>query len=375
MPLSAASPPFVPVYDLSTSSRTTPSTPTKPPRSSASASPSVNNQSSVPSSPAAIIQSMLGVGINDIAPGINALNGAAQPASIAAMAAELGSGSTNGTGSNGTAGVGGGLTASPPYGGINNNAGVASLNSSATGVTGSDLELSDLELALDEEDLGALLFEFFTWYGCQFDFQTMGIAVAPPSQALEAPMFHNYGASSGFGHTNGNSNGISNTNSNTTAATPTSGFSNLMSSPLFFTLPSPSRTLVISDPFYPLMANNIGRSVFAMWRIKLAFEEGLKLLKEKHRHTQTAPTLLSRIITGMTEQKPNVVGNGGTNTTGNGNVGGGGQHSISQQTPQHAFYPPPSYPNHSHHVYHSPNQNQYHSTGGHHSIPRHSLDY
>jgi len=68
---------------------------------------------------------------------------------------------------------------------------------------------------------------------------------------------------------------------------------------VFLLLSQVSRVLVISDPLYPLLEQNIGRSVFAMWRIKAAFDEGFRMLSAKFSPHGTAPTLLARIIQKM----------------------------------------------------------------------------
>jgi hypothetical protein len=68
---------------------------------------------------------------------------------------------------------------------------------------------------------------------------------------------------------------------------------------VFLLLSQVSRVLVISDPLYPLLEQNIGRSVFAMWRIKAAFDEGYRMLAAKFSPHGTAPTLLARIIQKM----------------------------------------------------------------------------
>jgi hypothetical protein len=72
---------------------------------------------------------------------------------------------------------------------------------------------------------------------------------------------------------------------------------------VFYSLPVVSRVLVISDPFFPLLVNNIGKSVFAMWRIKQAFEEGHTLLSAKFAVHGAAPTLLARIIQKMQQHQ------------------------------------------------------------------------
>ena len=81
-----------------------------------------------------------------------------------------------------------------------------------------------------EADLGALLVELLTFYACEFDFTTMGIAVHPPptmphmpSPALDAVTLVEDGGG------------------------------------CFFHLAVSSATLVLSDPLYPLMANNVGK--------------------------------------------------------------------------------------------------------------------
>lgn len=51
---------------------------------------------------------------------------------------------------------------------------------------------------------------------------------------------------------------------------------------MYYSLLDETRVLVLSDPFFPLMRNNCGKSVFAMWRIKIALEEGYALLTQQH---------------------------------------------------------------------------------------------
>lgn len=97
-------------------------------------------------------------------------------------------------------------------------------------------------------NLGLLLINLLTFFGTQFDFHRMGISLRSP--------------------------------------TSTGGF---------FYLQVPCPTLVILDPFNP--KNNIGKNVFAMYRIKAAFHYALSRLLAPY-PPRFAPTLLSRIIHG-----------------------------------------------------------------------------
>jgi uncharacterized membrane protein YgcG len=109
---------------------------------------------------------------------------------------------------------------------------------------------------------------------------------------------------------------------------------------VFLCLALPSRVLVISDPLFPLLSNNIGKSVFAMWRIKAAFDEGYKLLAAKFSPHGTAPTLLARIIQKMQQQKKKPGGGGGGGGaavpagtgSGAGSAGGSGQPTVSNSS-------------------------------------------
>jgi hypothetical protein len=158
----------------------------------------------------------------------------------------------------------------------------------------SEPELADLELGVEEQDLGALLLEFLEWFGVQFDFQTMGISVAPPPTLLHLPNYLAAAAETEFFQQHGF------TPITMPPVSPYAAINPVIEAPpihgCFFQLPIFSRTLVISDPFYPLMVNNIGKSVFAMWRIKMAFAEALQIIKQR---SSTAPTLLSRLIHGQ----------------------------------------------------------------------------
>jgi DNA polymerase sigma len=111
---------------------------------------------------------------------------------------------------------------------------------------------------VDEDDnLGQLLLDFLEFYGCSFDFQHTGIAITSPYTR------------------------------------PPQNIPNR-----FFPLERTSTTLVISDPFQPPFMNNIGKSVFAMWRIQGAFEEALNALRASPLEWPNSPTLLSRILHG-----------------------------------------------------------------------------
>jgi Poly(A) RNA polymerase, mitochondrial-like, central palm domain/Cid1 family poly A polymerase len=98
------------------------------------------------------------------------------------------------------------------------------------------------------DNLGTLLLNFLTFFGTQFDFHKMGISLRPQLD--------------GGG---------------------------------YFALAVPCPTLVIEDPFD--VHNNIGKNVFAMYRIKAAFHFALSRLVAPY-PPRFAPTLLSRIIHG-----------------------------------------------------------------------------
>jgi len=97
-------------------------------------------------------------------------------------------------------------------------------------------------------NLGAMLLEFLTFFGQQFEYHKMGITLR-------------------------NGGG-------------------------YFYLGVPCPTLVIEDPFDP--RNNIGKSVFAMYRIKGAFNHALQTLLQP-RTTPYTSTRLSRIISGKSQ--------------------------------------------------------------------------
>ena len=110
---------------------------------------------------------------------------------------------------------------------------------------------------------------------------------------------------------------------------------------VFYSLSSVSRVLVISDPFFPLLSNNIGKSVFAMWRIKQAFAEGHARLAAKFAVSGAAPTLLARIIqkmhahgkksgggSGGSAQGSSSTASSGAQSTSSSNRGEGGQHAT-----------------------------------------------
>lgn len=98
------------------------------------------------------------------------------------------------------------------------------------------------------DNVGMLLIDLLDFFGTQFDFHRMGISLRTPS------------------HPGG-----------------------------FFYLQVPCPTLVLLDPFNP--KNNIGKNVFAMYRIKAAFHYALTRLRAPY-PPRFAPTLLSRIIHG-----------------------------------------------------------------------------
>ena len=115
-----------------------------------------------------------------------------------------------------------------------------------------------------EVDLGVLLVELLSFYATEFDWTTTGIAVYPPPTMPHMPV-------PAVGEVGPEDDGD-----------------------CFFPLQASTATLVLSDPFYPLLRNNLGKAVFGMWRVKGALEEGLKTLKgERGSH---AATLLSRLI-------------------------------------------------------------------------------
>ena len=118
-----------------------------------------------------------------------------------------------------------------------------------------------------DDDLGVLLVDLLTFYATEFDWTSMGIAVQPPPTMphLQAPSL----------------DGV--------VVVEDSGG-------CFFHLQVSSATLVLSDPFYPLLVNNIGKAVFGMWRVKGALEDGLKALKGER--PASAMTLLNRLIEG-----------------------------------------------------------------------------
>lgn len=84
-----------------------------------------------------------------------------------------------------------------------------------------------------QHTVSSLLLAFLDFYGCQFDYQTMGIRVVKPSAEDQTAL-------------------------------------------RVFPLPRESHTLFIEDPFDP--TNNIGQSVFQMWRIALAFKQAFHTL-------------------------------------------------------------------------------------------------
>jgi hypothetical protein len=111
--------------------------------------------------------------------------------------------------------------------------------------------------------LGVLLVELLTFYATEFDWTSTGIAVHPPPTLPHMPV-------PAVGEMGGGDDGC------------------------FFPLQTSSATLVLSDPFYPVMRNNLGKAVFGMWRVKGAMEEGLKALKGER--GSNAATLLSRLF-------------------------------------------------------------------------------
>ena len=156
-------------------------------------------------------------------------------------------------------------------------------------------ELSPLHAPLQswEDDLGLLLVGVLEWYGSVFDFGTMGIAVAPPPtlpylpshlspQLSHVSMRELLDAHHGLPSSSSPSRGESSDDS---------------IAGCFFRLAVPSSLLVISDPFYPPLTNNIGKSVFGMLRVKAAFEEGLQQLRGQTR-TQPQYTPLGRMLQG-----------------------------------------------------------------------------
>ena len=118
-----------------------------------------------------------------------------------------------------------------------------------------------------DDDLGVLLVELLTFYATEFDWTSMGIAVHPPPTMphLQAPCL----------------DGV--------VVVEDSGG-------CVFQLPVSSATLVLSDPFHPLLVNNVGKAVFGMWRVKGALEDGLRALKGER--PASAITLLSRMLEG-----------------------------------------------------------------------------
>ena len=214
------------------------------------------------------------------------------------------------------------------------------------------------------ENLGALLIDFLHFYGCTFDFGAMAIAVhMPPTwnggqgqqqqqaqaqgYAQPSPALGAQPAPSSAASTAGGGSSVSSSVPAAPSTGPPSAASFLqlpvrtcnylslmqpgsanLSFPsgrtlaeaarlhatvqpeedlwghgVFLALSGESRVLVISDPLFGLLANNIGKSVFAMWRIRNAFDEGFKLLSAKFSPHGTAPTLLARIIQKMAQQK------------------------------------------------------------------------
>lgn len=82
--------------------------------------------------------------------------------------------------------------------------------------------------------VSSLLLGFLDFYGCQFDYKTTGIRVVKADAKDQSTL-------------------------------------------RFFSLKHESHTLFIEDPFDP--SNNIGQSVFQMWRIALAFKQAFHTLK------------------------------------------------------------------------------------------------
>ena len=160
----------------------------------------------------------------------------------------------------------------------------ASLNAVTATVAGSlsdEEPTSSIESTVYGDDLGELLIGFFRWFGRYFNSETMGIAVAPP---LTMPALPNF-----LVMANPQSVDISSINAEPNETQAIRG--------CFFPLPNFSPTLVISDPFYPLMQNNIGKSVFAMWRIQAAFAEALQTLTVPTTPNAAKPTtMLARIL-------------------------------------------------------------------------------
>ena len=144
-----------------------------------------------------------------------------------------------------------------------------------------------------EDDLGALLLGVLEWYGSVFDFSSMGIAVAAPPTMQHlpshlSPQLHHISMRELLDAHHGLPSSI--TQSRTDASDDSVAG-------CYFRLPVPSSLLVISDPFYPPQTNNVGKSVFGMWRVKAAFEEGLQQLRGQTR-TQQQYTPLSRMVHG-----------------------------------------------------------------------------
>lgn len=112
-------------------------------------------------------------------------------------------------------------------------------------------------------DLGTLLLEFLDLYGRRFDFTNMGLC----------PQLH----PRSFGS-------------------------------VYYTLLRPTNSLAITDPLDPLssldptLANNVGRGVFAMYRIKAAFHYALCILVAPFAPLAHS-SLLSRILEGPAPER------------------------------------------------------------------------
>ena len=163
------------------------------------------------------------------------------------------------------------------------------------GAGGEDELLSVLYGGLQgwEDDLGGLLVGVLEWYGEVFDFSCMGIAVAPPPTMPYLPSH----LSSQLTHISMREvldayHGLPSSTAQSRAETADDGVAGC-----FFRLAVPSSLLVLSDPFYPPLTNNIGKSVFGMLRVKAAFEEGLQQLRGQTR-SQHQYTPLSRMLQG-----------------------------------------------------------------------------
>ena len=156
-------------------------------------------------------------------------------------------------------------------------------------------ELSPLHAPLHswEDDLGALLLGVLEWYGEMFDFSSMGIAVAPPPTMPHLPSH----LSPQLTHISMRELLDAYHSLPSSTAPSRADTSDDSVAGCFFHLPLPSSLLVISDPFYPPLTNNIGKSVFGMLRVKAAFEEGLQQLRGQTR-TQHQHTPLSRMLQG-----------------------------------------------------------------------------